>query len=309
MKRSQLWRSETAALLCLLAILAGSAQAQMRIVSLSPTPTEIVYSLGAGDQVVGVTTFCIFPSRVLTDIKEGRARIVSDFTRTNLVLIDSLKPDLILTDTDFQRGLAEGLRTKGYKVLHFVPKSLEEVFKSMEEIGDAIGKGEVARQLTAGYRKEIQEIASKTSTLPKVRVYREINHMGPWVVGRVSPLQDIITYAGGENIFGDTAVGVFKSTNEEIVRRNPEVILSPIWLHAKMGGYDGITPLAEIYARKGYEQTDAVKKSRVLYYDSALLKHEGPRQVLAVRKLAHILHPAEFDDPPGTIPWELGWIK
>ncbi len=295
--------------LCVLLTCVQVLLAQVRIVSLSPTPTEIVYALGAGDQVVGVTTFCIYPDKVLTDVREGHTRIVSDFNHTDMALIDSLKPGLILTDTDFQRKITEELRKKGYKVLHYVPKTLEDVFRSMEEIGDAIGKGEFARQLTDGYRKEIRDIVAKTSALPKVKVYLEINHIGPWASGTVSPLNDIITYAGGENIFSDSAKGVFLTTNAEIVRRNPEVILSPIWLHAKMGGYDGITPLAEIYARPGFDKTNAVMRSRVLYYDSALLKHEGPRQVLAIRKLAHILHPNEFEDPPGTIPWELGWIR
>jgi iron complex transport system substrate-binding protein len=137
----------------------------------------------------------------------------------------------------------------------------------------------------------------------------EINHEGPWTVGSVSPVNDIINAAGGENIFADEKQGTFATTDEEIVRRNPEIILSPIWLDAKVGGIDGIIPLAQIVMRPGYAGTNAVRNSRVLYYDSALLKHEGPRQILAIRKLAHILHPDVFADPPGTIPWELGRVK
>jgi iron complex transport system substrate-binding protein len=122
-------------------------------------------------------------------------------------------------------------------------------------------------------------------------------------------VNDIIHAAGGENIFADQKQGTFTTTNEEIVRRNPDIILSPIWLDAKVGGIDGIIPLAQIVTRPGYERTNAVRNSRVLYYDSALMKHEGPRQVLAIRKLAHILHPDAFPDPANTIPWELGRVK
>ena len=243
------------------------------------------------------------------DVAEERVRIVSNFNTTDFSLIDSLKPDIILTDTDFQRKVTADLRAKGYKVLHYVPHSLREVFTSIEEIGEAIGKGAIARQLTVYYWKEIDSINAKSRLLPKTRVYLEINHVGPWAVGTRSPLNDLIDIAGGINIFADSACGVFMTSNEEIVRRKPDVILSPIWLHAKLGRYDGITPLAEIYARKGFDSTAAVQRSRVLYYDSALLKHEGPRQVLAIRKLAHMLHPDAFPDPPGTIPWELGWIR
>ncbi|MGC9513305.1 MAG: hypothetical protein ACP5D8_06680 [Fidelibacterota bacterium] len=83
----------------------------------------------------------------------------------------------------------------------------------------------------------------------------------------------------------------------------------PIWLDAELGGWKGITPLREIYTRPGYDETDAVTRSRVLYYDSALMKHFGPRQVVATQKLAYLLHPEYFESPEGTIPWELGWIK
>ena len=287
----------------------GMLCAQHRIVSVSPTLTEIVYTLGAGDEVVGITTFCDTPAKVLEDKNAGKSKIVSDFNHTNYALIDSLNPDLILTDTDFQKKLTQELRDMGYKVLHYVPKSLEDVFASIEEIGTAIGKGEYAKQLTEKYRNEIKAIYAKTKLLPKVRVYMEINHIGPWGVGTQSPLNDLIIYAGGENIFGDVDKGVFMTSNAEIVKRNPDIILSPIWLHAKLGGYDGITPLSEIYGRKDFDKTNAVVHSRVLYYDSALLKHEGPRQVLAILRLAYLLHPDCFECPPGTIPWELGWIQ
>jgi iron complex transport system substrate-binding protein len=282
---------------------------QVRIVSLSPTPTEIVYTLGAGDQLLGATTFCVFPEQVIDDKKAGKVKVVGDFTHIDIPLVDSLAPDLLLTDTFFQRALAAQFRAKGYKVLHYEPRSLDDVFRSIEEIGDAIGKGTVARELVRGYRAELAVIKAKADVLPTVRVYMEINHMGPWAVGTGSPLNDLIMYAGGENIFKDDTNGVFQTTNDEIVKRNPDIILSPIWVGAKIGGYDGITPLGEIYGRKGFDSIRAVQTSRVLYYDSALLKHEGPRQVLAVRKLARLLHPEAFEDPPATVPWELGKIK
>ena len=109
--------------------------------------------------------------------------------------------------------------------------------------------------------------------------------------------------------FADHAGGVFVTSNDEVVKRNPAIILSPIWLNAKVGGIDGITTLLEIMSRPGYDRTDAVKNGRVLYYDSALLKQQGPREVLAVRKLAYLLHPEAFENPPDTIPWELGRVR
>jgi iron complex transport system substrate-binding protein len=119
----------------------------------------------------------------------------------------------------------------------------------------------------------------------------------------------MIRIAGGVNVFSDADAGVFVTQNAEVVRRNPDIILSPIWLNAHVGGIDGITTLAEIYSRPGYASTTAAQNGRVLYYDSALLKHQGPRVVLAIRKMAHLLHPSVFANPEGTIPWELGRIR
>ncbi len=221
----------------------------------------------------------------------------------------SLRPDLVVTSTTLQRKTAELLRAQGLRVLHFEPESLEQVFAGMEQLGEAVNRRAAAHRLVSGLRREWNDIARRTAALSRVRVYLEVNHNGPWTTGRRSHLQDLIAAAGGDNLFADHDRGLFVADHAEIARRNPEVILSPIWLRAELGGWKGITTLFEICARPGYAQTAAVERGRVLYYDSALLKHEGPRQALAIRKLAHLLHPAEFPNPPGTIPWELGRIR
>jgi len=299
--------------LCLLVLstvfVTCTSNSKPRIVSCSSTLTEIVYEIGGGAQVIGATSFCFFPEQVIQDKAAGRVKVIGDFIHINFARIDSLRPDLILTDTNMQRKIADTLRARGYRVLHFEPKSLDDVMQSITEIGTAIGCGRKAHRIVADMQKEIAAIRARTSALPKVRAYLEINHMGPWTVGNDSPLQDLIEIAGGENVFGDSTAGVFVTTNAEVVKRNPDIILSPIWLDAELGGWKGITPLYEIYTRPGYVKTSAVTHSRVLYYDSALLKHEGPRQILAIRKLAYLLHPEEFDNPAATIPWELGWIR
>lgn len=280
-----------------------------RIVSCSSTMTEIVYELGGGEQVVGATSFCFFPQQVVDDKKSGRVAVVGDFVHIDYNTVKSLKPDLILTDTNMQRVLTDSLRKLGYTVLHFEPDHLEDVLSSIQVIGKAIGREENAAAMLQHMREEFAAIRAVSETLPKIRVYMEINHMGPWTFGSASPLQDLIEIAGGTNVFGDTTAGVFMTSNAAVVSRNPDIILSPIWLEAESGGWKGITPLYEIYSRPGYSETSAVKRSRVLYYDSALMKHFGPRQVLATKKLAYLLHPENFPNPPETMPWELGWIK
>ena len=282
---------------------------EIRVVSLSSPLAETMYSLGAQNKLVGVSDVCLFPNQIIADRESGKIQVVGQFTKPDLKQIDALHPTLILTSTSFQTSLAKALRKKGYKVLHFEPRSLDDIFDEIDQIGDAVGKRTEALHLTAKMRQDVSDISRKSRELRRVKLYLEINHEGPWTVGSISPLENLIEAAGGENIFADHRIGAFVTTNREIVRRNPDVILSPIWLNAHMGGIDGIIPLAAIFARPGYAAVRAVQNSRVLYYDSALLKHEGPRQVLAIRKLAYLMHPDVFENPPDTIPWELGRIR
>lgn len=295
---------------CLFTLLCAAASlwAQKDIVSLSAPLTETIYVLGAQARLAAVSDTSVFPEQAVADRDAKKVQVLA-FSRTDIAAIDSLHPKLILTSTGFQRDIAAQLRAKGYKVLHFEPESIEDILKQTESIGDAVGKGAKARSITATMRHELAEIAAKSAKLPRVRVYMEINHEGPWTSGGKTTENELIRLAGGENIFADQPVGVFVTSNAEIVRRSPDVILSPIWLNAHVGGIDGITTLADIISRPGYSETPAVQNSRVLYYDSALMKQQGPREILAIRKLAYLLHPDVFENPVGTIPWELGRIR
>jgi iron complex transport system substrate-binding protein len=214
------------AAICLAPLLAE----QVRVVSLSSPLAETMYSLGARNSLVGVSDVCLFPDQIVADRKSGKIRVVGSFTKPDLNEIDALHPTLILTSTSFQTALAEVLRKRGYTVLHFEPHSLSDIFDEINQIGQAVGKRAEALHLTAQMRQQVDEISKKSKTLPRVKLYLEINHEGPWTV---SPLENLIEAAGGENIFADRHTGPFITTNQEIIRRNPDVILSPIWLGAK----------------------------------------------------------------------------
>lgn len=292
----------------LLVCLAWPGLAQ-RVVSLTAPSTETLYAIGGAALLVGVSATSVFPEAVMADRQSGRVKIVGHFAEPDRNLLRELRPTLILTGTSFQFRLAQQLREEGFTVLHCHPHSIEDVFADMERIGVAVGRARQARSLLRRLRADLQALARQSSLLPKRRVYIEINHEGPWTSGKGNPIEDLLAAAGGENIFGDDARSVFQTSHAEVIRRNPEVILSPVWLNAKLGGIDGIISLGEIFRRPGYENTDAWRNSHIHYYDSALLKHTGPRQVLAAWKLAQLLHPTHFPAPAATLPWELGRIR
>ena len=301
----------------------SSKTPDQRIISLSPSHTEVLYALGLEDQIVGWTKYCNYPPEVqetegwlpydeheFKSIKDElynkEVAVVSAFTRVNYELIDSLKPTLILSVHEMQHDIAEKLRADSYNVLHFEPKTLEEVFDLIQTVGDATGKSKRANRLISGYQEEIERIKSVTENLPKVKVYFEINHVGPWVLGSGSPMDQILEIAGGENIFHDIQSDAFKADPSVIIQRNPDVILTPLWPHA--GRYE-VTTVREIVTREGFEKINAVKNDRVYHYDSSLLKKPGPRQITAIKKMAYLLHPYYFENPKNSVdPWELGKI-
>ena len=316
------FRISAVVLLTFIWISCAAPQNKQRIISLSPSHTEVLYALGLQDQIVGWTQYCNYPPEVQDvpgwvrydqylfssneDELKKKIPVVSTFTDVNFEVIETLKPTLILACHQMQKDIAEQLKAKGYNVLFFSPVTLEDVFDLIEKVGAATGKGALAKKLTLGYRSEIEQIKTVTKDLPKIAVYFEINHMGPYVLGSGSPMDQMLAIAGGLNIFEDVTSEAFRADPNDIIKRNPDVILTPLWPFA---GRDEVTNIREIMTRPGFEDTKAVQNSRVYFYDSSLLKRPGPRQLVAIRKLAYLLHPYYFRNPEDSVdPWELGKI-
>lgn len=312
------------ALILIVTSISGSASGaiKQRIICLAPSCVEVIYSLGMQDALVGWSQYTDYPPEVtytrgwvpyyeyqFVSVEDELAKevaVVSGFVDYNKPVIDALNPTLIIATESIQKGMAEELAAAGYNVLYQNPTTLDEVFQAMIEVGTATGTENKARKLVKGYYAEIEEIKAITEKLPRISVYLEISHYGPWATGSGSPMDQIIEIAGGKNIFDDVPYSAFPTTNPEIVTRNPDVIMTPLWPHA--GPYE-VTTVSEIVMREGYQTITAVKNDRVYHYDSSLLKRPGPRQVTAIRKLAYLLHPYYFSNPPNSVsPWELGKI-
>jgi iron complex transport system substrate-binding protein len=321
MKRAMRFAAVISLLIALI-FTTGCEKRDQRIISLSPSQTEIVYELGLEEHLVGWSKYDCYPPEVQEckgwlpydeykfisneDELSKDVAVVSYFTRVNYDLISELDPTLILAIDPIQKQIADSLKTLGYNVMYFHPKTVEDVWDMMNKIGDETGVGMRARRLTNKAQRDMDELKEQTKDLPKIKVYFEINHYGPYALGSGSPMDQLLDIAGGVNIFKDIESLAFKADHKDIIERNPDVILTPLWPHA--GRYE-VTTVREIVTREGYENINAVKNDRVYHYDSSLLKCPSLRQVTAAKKLAYLLHPYYFTNPKNSVsPWELGKI-
>lgn len=251
---------------------------------------------------------------------------VSKFYDYNPAILEGLDPTLVLCEGTEQESWVTDKTSSfylcdKYNAYCFTPESIDEIYDMMLEVGKLLGCEDYAKELVAGYYKRIDEIKAITKDLTPIRTYFEIAHQsdygewgkfGPYTEGGNTPFEEMISIAGGKNIFTDGKgyINLYEVYGEEafaeIVKRDPQVIMSPYW----PGAFDyEVTTIYEIMTRPGFDQTEAVKTGRVCYYDSSLMKRFGPRTITAIEKLAYLLHPYYFKNPENSVsPWELGKI-
>lgn len=262
-------------------------QAQ-RIVSTAPSVTEMLYALGLGDRVVGVTTFCHFPPEATKKPKIG------DYLHPNLEVIVSLRPDLVVVERTGVRQ-PERLPSLKLNVLEVDDGTVAGIYESIERIGAAAGVPERASALNKRIRGELDEIRRRTAGLPKRRVMFVVGRTSGRlediiVAGKGSYLDEVMRLAGGENVFGDSAAAYGKVPLEEVLARNPEVIVDM----GEMAQTVGVTAeqkraVAALWDR--YPALAAVRQRRVFAVASDIFVVPGPRLVEAARALAGIIHP------------------
>lgn len=264
------------------------AQPPRRIVSTAPSITELLYSLGLGDRVVGVDRFSRFPPEA-----QGKAKI-GDYVNPNLEAIAALRPDLVIIPANPVK-LAERLGTLRLKVLEIDQESIAKLYESFRIVGQATGAGAQAAQLESTVRGQLEAIRVRAAPLKKTRmmfvVGRTPNRLdGLIVVGQASYLNEIIALAGGENVFRDAVASYPAVSLEEVLARNPDVIVDM----GDMG--DSVSLTAEhqrevlrLWAR--LSSVAAVKQHQVYAVASDAYLVPGPRVVDAAKAFLEMLHP------------------
>lgn len=274
--------------LCFAAAPLVFGQAPKRIVSTAPSITELLYALGIGDRVVGVDRFSRYPSDALKKPKIG------DYANPNLEAIAALRPDLVIIPTNPVK-LAERLGTLRLKVLEIDQESIAKLYESFRIVGQATGATGQAERLAATVRAQLEAVRARAAPLKKTRmmfvVGRTPNRLdGLIVVGQASYLNEIIALAGGENVFRDAIASYPGVSLEEVLARNPDVIVDM----GEMADTIGVTDTRKREVVNLWERLNsvaAVKQHRVYAVASDIYVEPGPRVVDAAKAFLEMLHP------------------
>lgn len=249
-----------------------------RIVCLTTETTEIVYALGAGDRVVGVSGFVMRPPEAREKPK------VSAFTSIKMDKIREVEPDLVISFSDLQADMVRELIKAGYTVLALNQRSVDETCQAILAIGRVIGKAAEAEVLVRKMKEEMESIRKKAGRfLFRPRVYFE-EWNDPLISG-IRWVSELIETAGGEDIFPEMKdhknARERVVTPEEVIRRNPQVIVAS-WCGKKAN-------LSAVRERPGWDCIDAVKGNQVHEIKSPDILAPGPSLLLGLRQLHEII--------------------
>ncbi len=275
----------------LFAVLAAAARAAgppARIVSTVPNATEILFTLGFGERVVGVSSFCRYPA-------EARQRTkVGSFASPDLERIVSLKPDLVAVQK-LPSDIRGKLESFGMRVLEVRHGSVNETLASIEQIAAACGDANRGTALTTKIRAAFSEIRAQVAGRPRQGmtfiVGRNAGKVeGLIAVGPGSYLNGLIEIAGGRNVFSDALAAYPKVNIESLIARNPDVIVDM----GDMAPDGGLSQRqrAEIVAMWAkFPLLRAVREGRVFAVSDDRFVVPGPRMADAAREFARMLHP------------------
>jgi iron complex transport system substrate-binding protein len=252
-----------------------AAESGLRVVSLVPSVTEIVYAVGAAKLLVGNTNQCDFPEAARSVYKVG------DFMSPDLERIVALRPGLVFITLPMHRQLLEKLNDMKVPVYVSRPADIRAVFKEIDTVAQLMGRKASGESLVVAMQRRLDSIP----TFPDApRVYVEISGTPLMTAGSGTFINELLLRAGGRNVFASSVQEYPVVDPEAVLAADPEVILL---LHPDMTARD-------VEARVGWGGISAIKQSRVFEkLDEDLLFRPGPRIVDGVVLLAKLLHPGQ----------------
>ena len=241
------------------------------IVSLAPNLTEIVFAVGGGDKLVGVTTFCDHPAEAKS------IRKVSDTQKPNIESIIALKPQVVFVSTASQlEAFTKTLNQQNISVFITSPKTLDDIYASIEKIGAITGNGQKAEELVRNLRGRVAAAGGRAADNGTPKVFVQIDKESLYTVGRDSYINDLISRGGGVSATADLATAYPKISKETALAMNPDVII----ISESEGNRE---------PNEAFRNSPAVRNGRVYLINADLLSRPGPRVVDALEQIAEKL--------------------
>jgi len=255
-----------------------------RIISLAPSNTEILFALGLGDKVVGVTDACDYPAQA-----KGKEKVVS-LGKLSQEKIVALKPDLILAAGITSKDDVKRLEELKLTVLVLDPKDLDVIIRDIILAGAATGTAKEATRIADGMNQKFESLRARIKTVStKPKVFYELdatNPAKPYTVGPGNFIDYMLQMAGATNAAAGAKAMWAEFSTEELLKQDPDLII--------LGDSNyGITP-ASVKARPGWDKVKAVKNGAVYPIDDTLVSRPGPRIIDGFEALVKIVHPELF---------------
>lgn len=255
------------------------AKAPSRIISLAPSVTEMLFAIGAGAQVVGVTQFCDYPPEATQKPKVG-------YVNPNLESLVALQPDLIVAPQEFLKpDLIGKLEQLKIPVFILSARTVEDVVGHIQTLGRMLDHTTEATALGMDLRQQIARIKIRTQSAAPVRVLYVLNSEPLITVGPGSFIDQLIGLAGGINVAAKSATAYPRLSMEVVLQENPDILVFPI------GKAEGISE-SEQQSWWKWSTLTAVKQNNLRQIPADLLNRPGPRIGKALELLADLFHPS-----------------
>ncbi|NQT07246.1 MAG: diphthine--ammonia ligase [Candidatus Omnitrophica bacterium] len=267
-------------------LLEAASLKKKKIVSLAPSNTEIVFALGEGDKLVGVTECCDYPKEA------KRIEKIGGFATPDIDKIASVSPNLVLaTDFNFHLKVIPQLKDKAIPVYAIETKTILDAPQAISFVGELIGCREKASRLAGEIQKRVEEIQKKINLLDrKPRVCYVCSHNPLCVALKSCTVNKLIDAAGGSNIMQYIDMDNIDDLLEAIIEKNPEVIITT------KGHKETVNLLSYVKNHPRFRETDAYSNNRVYQIRADLVCRPGPRAVEGLKALAKFIHPEIFGD-------------
>ncbi len=253
-----------------------------RIVSMTPSTTEILYALGLEDRIVGVTDFCNYPEAAVEETKIGG-------TDAGLEPVMAVEPDLVVSTNMNDQETVERLMEMGYPVVAINSLSIDDVYHAIALLGQATGKvaqsGTIINEMKSKYNS-LMEKMERVDERPLV--FYEVWDDPYMSVNDDTFIGQLIVKAGGENLTGDAQSGYPTVSVETIIDNDPEVYILPT-------GHGNVKRMTDIENRTGFGDMSAVTNERIYLVDQEIISRPGPRIIEGLETFTRAIHPELFE--------------